>query len=191
MYPSNCSTSPGICRRAHTLNLNLRHSRTTQIRRPRLRVLLVKILDRTFDRVFRQHRAMQLHWRQTQLLRDLSVSDPASLLKRHAADELGQVGAGGDGGPAAEGLEFDVGDGLGIGVDADLEFHDVAAGGGADKACPRDVSSSVEDELWVWDKVGYIEGGRVCIKVSTNGQSIPVPTSTSPLGIEPTLRGFS
>lgn len=40
---------------------------------------------------------------------------------RHATDELGQVAGGCDSGTAAEGLELDIGDGVGLGVDADVE----------------------------------------------------------------------
>ena len=124
----------GITTRRNTLNFNLRHLTSptqTQIRLLRLRVLGVIIADRTLDRVFRQHTAMQLDRRQTQLLGYFSVADLAGLFESHAADEFGQVRRGGDGGAAAEGLEFDIFNCVGGRIDFDLEFHYVAAGGGA------------------------------------------------------------
>lgn len=69
---------------------------------------------------------MQFDWRQTELLGNLGVLDAAGGLESHATDELGQVAARGDGGAAAKGLEFDVRDGIGIFVNTDLEFHDIA-----------------------------------------------------------------
>lgn len=76
---------------------------------------------------------LTLDWRQTKLLGDLGVLDAAGLLEGHATDKLGQVAAAGDGGSAAEGLELDVGDGVVIGVDLDLQLHHIAASRGADK----------------------------------------------------------
>ena len=78
---------------------------------------------------------MQFHGWQTQFLRDLRVSNLACLFESHAAHEFGEVARRSDGGTAPEGFEFYVADGLAVGVDFDLEFHYVAAGGGADEAC--------------------------------------------------------
>lgn len=130
-----------ITTRLHALNLNLRHplpASQPQIRLLRLRVLRIVIANGAFNRVLRQHTAMQLDGRQAQFLRDLRVADLAGLLERHAANEFGEVRTGRDGGAAAEGLEFHVLDGVGAGVDFDLQFHDVAAGGGADETWERD-----------------------------------------------------
>ena len=136
----HCLLSPRVNRittRLHTLNLNLRHALRapqSQIRLLRLGVLGVVIADGGFDGVFRQHAAMQLDGRQTQLLGDLGVADLAGLLERHAAHEFGEIGGARDGGAAAEGLEFHVLDRVRGGIDFDLQFHHVAAGGGAHKA---------------------------------------------------------
>lgn len=70
---------------------------------------------------------------QAKLLGNLGVLDAAGLLEGHAADELGEVAAAGNGGATAEGLELDVGDGVVVGVDLDLQLHHVAASRGADE----------------------------------------------------------
>jgi hypothetical protein len=72
--------------------------------------------------------------RQAKLLCNLGVLNAAGLLERHATDELGQVAAAGNGRATAEGLELDVRDGVVVGVDLDLQLHDIAAGRGADEA---------------------------------------------------------
>lgn len=69
---------------------------------------------------------------QAKLVGDLGVLDLGGLVERHAPDELGEVAGAGDGAAAAEGLELDVGDCLVVGVDPDLQLHDVAARRGAD-----------------------------------------------------------
>ena len=81
---------------------------------------------------------MQLDGGQAQLLGDLGVFDLHGGVERHAADELGEVGRARDGAAAAKRLELDVRDGVGAGVDADLQLHDVAARGAATtkKICP-------------------------------------------------------
>jgi hypothetical protein len=71
--------------------------------------------------------------RQAKLLGNLSVLDAASLLERHATDELSQVAAASNGGATAKGLELDVGDGVVIGVDLDLQLHHITASRGADQ----------------------------------------------------------
>lgn len=77
---------------------------------------------------------MQLDRGQTQLLCDLGILNSTRLLERHSSHEFRQVTAGSDGGTAAESLELHVGNRVGAGVDADLEFHDIAAGWGAHEA---------------------------------------------------------
>jgi hypothetical protein len=66
--------------------------------------------------------------RQAKLLGNLSVLNTAGLLERHATDELGQVAAASNGRATAKGLELDVRDGVVVGVDLDLQLHDIAAG---------------------------------------------------------------
>lgn len=71
---------------------------------------------------------------QAKLLGNLGVLDTAGLLKGHTANKLSQVAAAGDGRATAEGLELDVGDGVIVGVDLDLQLHHIAASRSADKA---------------------------------------------------------
>ncbi len=137
---SNTGACTRVRRRTHALNLNLRHLRRTtqsQVRLLRLGILGVVVANRRLDRVLRQHAAMQFDGRQAQFLCDLGIADLRGLFERHAAHEFGQVGGRSDGGAAAEGLEFDVADGVVCRVDFDLEFHYVTAGGCADEAWMR------------------------------------------------------
>jgi hypothetical protein len=97
-------------------------------------VLGVVVGDGRLDSVLGKHGAVKLDRRQAQLLGDLGVLDLAGLLQCHAAYQFGQVAGAGNGGAAAEGLELDVGDGVVVGVDADLQLHDVAASGSSDQA---------------------------------------------------------
>ena len=75
------------------------------------------------------------HRWQTQLPRDLRIPHFARILQRHSPNQFRQVGARSDGAAATECFEFDVRDGVGGGVDLDLELHHVAAGGGTDETC--------------------------------------------------------
>lgn len=77
---------------------------------------------------------LTLHGRQTELLCHIGVLNLASLVEGHAAHKLGQIAGGGDGTATAEGLEDDIVDAAGVLVHADLQLHDIAAGGGADKS---------------------------------------------------------
>src|SRR5687768_13171331 len=56
----------------------------------RLAVLLAIILDRGLDRILGQDRAMDLHRRQRQMLRDHGVLDGLGLIQRLALDPLGR-----------------------------------------------------------------------------------------------------
>jgi len=76
---------------------------------------------------------VELDWRQAQFLGDLRVLDLPGIVERHPADQLSEVRRTGDGGAASECLEFDVRDGVGRFVDADLQLHHVATGWGADE----------------------------------------------------------
>jgi hypothetical protein len=80
-------------------------------------------------------RILTLNRRQTQLLRNLGILNPRSILKRHTPHQLGQVRGTRDRAAAPERLELDVADGVVVGVHADLQLHDVAAGRRADKSC--------------------------------------------------------
>ena len=71
---------------------------------------------------------------QAQLLGDLGVLDLAGIIEAHAAHQLGEVAAGGNGRAAAKGLELDIGDAVRLRVDTDLQLHDIAAGRGTDEA---------------------------------------------------------
>src|SRR3989344_3767343 len=91
------------------------------------------IRNRRLDSVLGQHRAVDFHRRQRELLGNLGVLDLARLLDGLALDPLGQQRARGDGTAATVGLELSVLDDALL-VDLDLQFHDVAAGGRADHA---------------------------------------------------------
>src|SRR5918911_91381 len=69
--------------------------------RRRLRLI---ILDRRLDRVFGEHRAVDLHRRERKLLGDLRVLDLLGLLERLALHPFGEQRARGDGAAAAVGL---------------------------------------------------------------------------------------
>ena len=107
---------------------------TGQVGTASLGVLGVVVGDGGLDGVLSQHRAVELDGGQAQLLGDLSVLDLAGIVEAHAAHELGEVAAGGDGGAAAERLELDIGDAVCLGVDSDLQLHHVATSRGADEA---------------------------------------------------------
>jgi hypothetical protein len=78
---------------------------------------------------------LTLHRRQAKLLRNLRVLDPRRILQLHAPYQLRQVARARDGASAAKRLEFDVTNGVVVGVDSDLEFHDIAACRCADQSC--------------------------------------------------------
>src|SRR5687767_9184450 len=99
----------------------------------RLAVLLAIVLDRGLDGVLGQDRAMDLHRRQRQMLRDHGVLDGLSLVESLALDPLGRERGRGDRRAAAEGLEPRILDAA-IGADLDLQLHHVAAGRCADEA---------------------------------------------------------
>ena len=76
---------------------------------------------------------LTLYRRQAQFLGNLRIPYLGRILQRHPANQFGQVARARDRAPAAEGLELDVADGVVIGVDPDLQLHDVSACGGADE----------------------------------------------------------
>src|SRR5450755_314118 len=88
-------------------------------------LLLAVVGDGALDGILRQHRAVDLHGRQVELLDDLGVLDRLGLVDRLALDPLGGQRGAGDGGAAAEGLELGVLDDALV-VDLDLQAHHVA-----------------------------------------------------------------
>lgn len=76
---------------------------------------------------------LTLDRRQAELLRDLCVLDPCGILKCHTTYQLGQVTRAGDRAATTESLELDVADSVVVGVDTDLQLHDVAACGSANE----------------------------------------------------------
>lgn len=79
-------------------------------------------------------KVLTLHGRQTQLLRNLRISNLARFLQRHPPHQLGQIATARNCAAAPECLEFDVADCLVGRVDANLKLHHVATGRGTDKA---------------------------------------------------------
>ena len=75
-----------------------------------------------------------LNWRKTQFLCNLSVLNLASIIQAHSAHQLGEIARAGNGRTTAKSLELDVGDGVCLGVNADLELHDISAGGRTDES---------------------------------------------------------
>jgi len=75
---------------------------------------------------------MQFHGRERQFLSNGCVLNLASVFERHAADELGNVGARSNGGSAAKGLEFNVVDNA-IVINSDLQLHNITARGGTNE----------------------------------------------------------
>lgn len=91
--------------------------------------------------------AVELDGRQAQLLGNLGVLDFFGLLQRQPLDTLGHIRARGDGTPASERLELDVGDDA-VFIDLDLQLHDVAAPGDANRGQPiNDDDTKNDDEL--------------------------------------------
>ena len=79
------------------------------------------------------NRKLTLDRREAKLLCHVGVLNLASLVKGHAADELGQITGRSDSATTAESLEDNIIDTTRLLVHADLEFHDIATGGGADQ----------------------------------------------------------
>src|SRR6267143_2005104 len=90
-------------------------------------ILLFVVRERRLDRILRQHRAVDLHGRQLQLVDDVGVLDLRRLVDRLALQPLGGQARRGDRAAAAEGLELRVLDDAGLEVDLDLQLHHVAA----------------------------------------------------------------
>lgn len=78
---------------------------------------------------------LTLDRRQTQLLRNLRVPNSTRLLQRHASHQLGQITRTRNRTSASKSLELDIGDGVIIRVDFDLQLHDISAGRGAHESC--------------------------------------------------------
>src|SRR5438045_7290237 len=69
-------------------------------------LLLLPIRDRRLDGVLRQHRTVDLHRRQGELLGDLGVLDRHRFVHRLSLHPLGDERGGSDGRSAPEGLEL-------------------------------------------------------------------------------------
>src|SRR6266550_1752383 len=98
-------------------------------------LLLLPVGDRRLDGVLRQHRAVDLHRWQGELLGDLRVLDGHRLVDGLALHPLGDERGGSDRGAAAERLELGVLD-LAVVADLHLEPHHVPAGGRAHEPGP-------------------------------------------------------
>src|SRR5262245_37290324 len=90
-------------------------------------VLFPVVGQRRLDRVLGEHRAVDLHRRQLQLVDDVGVLDLASLVDGLALEPFGGQARRRDGAAAPEGLELRVLDDAGVDVDLDLQLHHVAA----------------------------------------------------------------
>src|SRR5579875_234692 len=90
-------------------------------------VMLLPVADRGLDRVFGQHRAVNLDGRQIQLLHDDRIPDRHRLVDMLAFDQFGYVAGTGDRAAASEGLEARVFDYPAFRIDAKLQLHHVAA----------------------------------------------------------------
>ena len=99
-------------------------------------LLLLVVADRGLDGVLGEHRAVNLHRRQAQLGDDVGVLDGERFLDRLALQPLGGEARAGDRRAAAERLELRVVDDAGLGIDLDLQLHDVAALRRADQPGP-------------------------------------------------------
>ena len=99
-------------------------------------MLLFPVGDCCLNRVFSEYGTVNLHRRKAQFLHDIRVLDLQGFRDRLALNPLcGQAGAG-DGAAATEGLELRVLDNFGLGIDLDLQLHDVTALRGTDQAGP-------------------------------------------------------
>ena len=123
-----------------SLHLHFRHRGpcARQIGGGSLGILGIVVRDRRLDRVFRKHGAVHypqasvfgrhhptrtahtLYRRQAQFSCNLRVPDLARILQSHPSDKLRKVRTARDGAPAAKCLEFDIADGIVVGIDFDL-----------------------------------------------------------------------
>jgi len=126
--------------------------------------LLLVITDGGLDGILGKHRAVQLDWRQAQLLGYLRVPDGSRLLQAHSLHSLRHVRRAGNGRTTAKSLELDIRDDALV-VDPDLELHDVTAGGSADQA-GADVHVSLGERAyvsWVFVVVNHLLVVRTCL----------------------------
>src|ERR1022692_634521 len=84
-------------------------------------LLLLPVMNGRTDRVFREHRAVNLHWGQRKFLHDLGVLDLQRFVHGFALHPLGGQGRGRNGRAASERLEFCVFNDVGLWVDLDLQ----------------------------------------------------------------------
>src|SRR5688500_3662349 len=91
------------------------------------RALFLVVRERRLDGVLGQHRAVDLHRWQLELVHDVRILDLGRLVHALALQPLGGQARGGDGAATSEGLELGVLDDASLEVHPDLELHDVAA----------------------------------------------------------------
>lgn len=72
---------------------------------------------------------------EAELLGNLGVLHFARLIEAHATNKLSEIAAGSDGRSAAEGLELDVRDLVGLRVNTDLQLHHITTCRCTDKTC--------------------------------------------------------
>lgn len=104
----------------------------TLLRVARLETLLAVVINSTLDGIFGQHRAVELHWRQRKLTRDLCVADSSSFIQRHALHTLGHVTRTRNGRAAAKRLEAHIFDDTVL-VHLNTKLHNITARRGTDK----------------------------------------------------------
>jgi len=97
------------------------------------RLLRAVILHSRLDSVLGEHAAVQLHWRQAEVLGDVTVGDGQHLVQRLALHPLSSDAAACNGGAAAKGFEAGLDDAPLV-IYPDLKLHDVTTGWCSDEA---------------------------------------------------------
>ena len=92
-----------------------------------------EIFDGGLDSILGQHRAVKLDGWELQVLGDVLVLNLDGILDVHTLQELSRVRAASNSGTASKRLEHGFLD-LAIIVDFDLELHDIATSGSANKS---------------------------------------------------------
>jgi len=117
------------------LGLDVGHGRTRpgEVGGAGLGVLGVVVGDGGLDSVLCEHRAVQLNRRQAQLLSNLRILNLTRLIQGHTADQFSQIRRRSNRATTAKSLEDHVIDAARLLVHTDLELHDIATSGSADK----------------------------------------------------------
>jgi len=98
-----------------------------------LSLLRFIILNSSLDCVLGQHRAVELHWRQLEVGRNILVLYLHSLFQFHAFQNLGRVRATSNGGSTSKSLKNSLVNRAGFLINLDLQFHNVTASRGTNK----------------------------------------------------------